>query len=197
MATGVSRVNRASHDGVKFTWTSQFSQFVGRGRVRFRSFQWASNRMSSKSVWLLCGVTLFVQLAGCSGDGPDLVEVQGTVKLDGKPLPEAKITFQPEGGAGTYSGDLTDENGRYRLHYSRTRRGAMIATHRVEITTAIGAFNSAGEYMNKPELVPPQYNTRSELRSEVTPKPNPNRFDFNLESGGFPEKKAGRSRQAK
>ena len=49
---------------------------------------------------------------GCADKGPPLVKVEGTVNLDGMPLPFKNIMFHPEGqtlGAG--AGGNTDANG--------------------------------------------------------------------------------------
>lgn len=136
------------------------------------------------------GSVLFMLLgfAGCWGsDAPELADVWGTVTLDGKPLPNAALEFQPQDGTGTYSSAMTDENGYYELIYSRTDDGAMIGTHSVSITTSL-MLRDRGDGISgrAPELVPPRYNRETELTAVV--ERGGTEINFDLESGGFPNK---------
>lgn len=128
-------------------------------------------------------VGLAVLAAGCGKGGPRLATVTGTVSLDGKPLANAKVEFQPlEGGSPSYG--TTDSNGHYRLMFSADRPGAMIGKHVVRITTFRQESKSGEPPVTFPELVPPRYNVNSELTCEV--KPGHNTFDFSLHSAGKP-----------
>src|SRR5262245_63437214 len=73
-------------------------------------------------------------LAGCSR-GPQLAEVEGTLKLRGKPLPGVMVCFIPDAEAGTpgpRSTGWTDEQGRYRLTCDKPYQpGAVVGKHRV------------------------------------------------------------------
>lgn len=79
-----------------------------------------------------------IPLVGCfssSGDLPDIGEVQGTVSLDGKPLPNVELMFHPNEG-GRMSIASTDENGHYELEYMRGAKviyGAKVGEHKVII----------------------------------------------------------------
>lgn len=120
-----------------------------------------------------------IGLAGC-GSG-DIGHVSGIVKLDGKPLPYARLEFFPQGGGGLSAG-ITDENGKYELYYGREGMGAEIGEHLVQIRTA-GAGPSQGDYGSKaPEKIPLKYNTNSELIKTV--KAGSNVIDFDLDSKG-------------
>lgn len=69
-------------------------------------------------------------LAGCSG-GPEMVEVEGTVKKDGQPLDKIQVEFWPEGD-GPRSIAVTDAAGKFVLKSDDGRRdGAVVGSHRV------------------------------------------------------------------
>ncbi len=125
----------------------------------------------------LCLTVLAAVMAvGCSqGDRPPLTEVHGTVTLDGQPLPRATVTFLPV-DQGRASRAMTDDAGYYELRYLRDIRGAMMGTHQVIITTA-------SEEVPR-ELLPARYNEETTLTVEV--KPDVERYDFDLTSGGAP-----------
>lgn len=122
--------------------------------------------------------------AGCGdADGPELAEVTGKVMLNGEPLPDARVQFAPEDGRP--SAGTTDENGVYELMYTSDTSGAVLGMHTVRITTAVEALEGEGDVAGREaraEVVPPMYNTASELTREVTS--GSNTFDFDLESGG-------------
>ncbi|HVJ86634.1 MAG TPA: hypothetical protein VM452_13375 [Caulifigura sp.] len=77
---------------------------------------------------------LAIGLQGCGDGGPKLCEVEGTVTLDGKPVPGAELTFIPQNVPTTmmsYGG--TDEAGHYTLGFTASKTGAIPATHHVRI----------------------------------------------------------------
>jgi hypothetical protein len=138
--------------------------------------------MRACSRLLLCGVVLAL---GCGG--LKTAPVSGTVKMDGKPLPNASVTFQPLGegnmnpGPGSYA--KTNENGEYSLAVDPSTRGAVPGKHRVEISCLIDdGQDKPGEdrHTKQKDRVPPQYNIRSTLTFEV--KPGPNTADWDLKS---------------
>lgn len=115
-------------------------------------------------------------LVGCGSGDVGLVE--GTVTLDGQPLPNAMLEFFPKEGGGLSAG-RTDESGHYELHYGRDEMGAKVGEHLVQIRTA----ETGGDYgENSPELLPTKYNNESELT--VTVDPGRNTIDFDLDSEG-------------
>ncbi len=83
----------------------------------------------------LVGATVVVlAVVGCMGSSvqyPEVVDVTGSVLLDGKPLAGATITFVPSNGRA--SAGQTDANGRYTLAYTKTIAGAIFGWHRVMI----------------------------------------------------------------
>lgn len=67
---------------------------------------------------------------GCSG-GAKLAEVEGTVKLKGKPLEKIQVEFWPL-GKGQRSTAVTDDQGRYTLMTDDGKqKGATVGTHKV------------------------------------------------------------------
>ncbi len=82
-------------------------------------------------------------LVGCrnNGDRPDLGLVEGTVRLDGQPLPDIRVVFKKPGARAAVG--ATDANGHYYLVYLRDIKGAAVGEHTVSL------FD-----MNKPENQP-------------------------------------------
>jgi len=121
--------------------------------------------------------------SGCS-DKPDGIvfgKVHGTVTLDGQPLPDATVQFQPAAGRPSYG--RTDADGRYALGYRGRSWGAVVGPHTVKITTEDRIENEqTGEVRVIKELLPVHYHARSELTADVTAGENV--VDFSLVSGG-------------
>lgn len=132
----------------------------------------------NRLLFLLLSTVLLT--AGCGGtDGPDLGYVEGTVKMDGKPVPNAVLTFQPENARPSYG--RTNEEGWYELVYTDEKLGATVGTHQVRITTGEEGDEDSGVEGQK-ERIPAKYNVNSELTREVEPADNV--IDFDLESEG-------------
>src|SRR5438046_1192623 len=77
-----------------------------------------------------------VVMLGC---GPRFIlneKVEGTIKMDGKPVPNVRVEFLPQMGAehtAPPSGGYTDENGYYKLTCNNGKPGAVVARHKVVI----------------------------------------------------------------
>jgi hypothetical protein len=126
-----------------------------------------------------------LMLAGCGrGNTPELGRVNGTVKLDGNPLPKAHVVFQPESGRPSVA--TTDDNGHYVLEYKPGVKGALVGKHKVSIRTFRekdpDAEDPAG-HRGAAEKVPAKYNAATTLEREVSPGKN-DPIDFDLESKG-------------
>lgn len=81
----------------------------------------------------LAGLAL---LSGCSNQ-PELAAVTGTVTMNGKPLKNVKVAFQPDpdkGTRGSGSAGVTDDNGTFTLTYDGGKPGALVGHHRVLLT---------------------------------------------------------------
>jgi len=144
-------------------------------------------RASLKFVVGIVAVACF-SLTGCSDGGPEMSKVEGVVLLDGEPLPEAMVTFEPSRGRS--SAGRTDAEGKFTLQYSSTREGAVVGEHVVRISTyEPQRLMGPGEGLTplKPELVPTKYNSQTELKRTVEPTWGPNEFVFELDP--IPEKK--------
>jgi hypothetical protein len=122
--------------------------------------------------WLL--VLLFV--AGCNGQG--IVPVSGRITLDGRPLANAVVLFEPNDdrhNPGMGSTGETDADGRYELRQIQPdRAGAVVGRHRVSIRTAVHGKERDGH-----ELIPAVYNTDSKLECDV-PSGGRHDADFTL-----------------
>lgn len=119
---------------------------------------------------------------GCSKPpGPETGYVSGTVTLDGTPVADAIVNFDPTNGRP--SKGFTDENGYYELIYTASRDGAVLGQHQVRITSARGASGGEGDAPKvaaRKEIIPAKYNTRSELTALV--ESGNNTIDFDLKS---------------
>lgn len=137
-------------------------------------------------------ITGLLTVGGCgSQQGPERLQVQGLVQLDGKPIPHGRITFIPkEQNAGpAASGVIAD--GRYSIPADA---GAVVGRHRVEVESIPDpgfAIDDEAAYAKAhaerkgrvlpPNPIPAKYNQQSELRATVG-KVGKNEFDFDLKS---------------
>lgn len=117
---------------------------------------------------------------GCGGGGaddqPDLGTVTGVVTLDGQPLANVMVAFNPTQGRPSMG--KTDETGKYELGYIRDSKGAVIGTHTVSITTPQEAPTPAGQTYKDP--IPAKYNSKTTLKEDV--KAGDNTINFDLDS---------------
>lgn len=117
---------------------------------------------------------LLVALAGCGKSGAQIAPVHGRISLNGQPLANADVQFQPDGSQRPSSG-RTDVEGRYDLVYKRGQPGAMVGPHTVRISVS-------SEVVKKPPIIAARFDTKSELHREV--KPGDNEFDFDVTTEG-------------
>jgi len=122
--------------------------------------------MRCKSIW---AILLLTMLAGCGTGGPEIVPVTGRVTLDGKPLEEATVVFQPAEG-NRPSTSQTDADGRYQLMYKRGVEGARVGKNKVSITVSHEIVRN-----------PPKFKIEPDLTREVESGKD-NSFDFELQS---------------
>jgi hypothetical protein len=135
---------------------------------------------------LAAGLTL-VAMAGCggSGDGLPRQEVIGKVTLDGQPIENGMITFDPIDGS-PHAASAVIQNGEYRIE---REDGPLPGKHRV----SVWAQRTTGKTFKDPddpervieervEVVPVRYNLQSELYSEIQ-KDGANDFPFELRGG--------------
>lgn len=128
-------------------------------------------------------LVLLVALAGCKKDGP--VPVSGIVRLDGRAIPGAVVTFHPE-TAGRMATGTCDTEGRFELTTLQSGDGAFPGAYKVTVqytegvtpppsTNVRDAF--AGMAKTKQTKVPPKFAVpdqysrpdKTELRHTVPP----------------------------
>lgn len=145
--------------------------------------------MKFAHLWLrAAGALLAVSASlamGC-GPGAKIVPVSGVVKLDGKPLANALVVFQPIATAGKTAGvgssGSTDANGAYSLTMSDSdQRGAVVGKHSVVINLKVESDDRANPNRPPPKLLPKRYNSQTELHFEVKPGGNTD-ANFDLKS---------------
>ncbi len=115
-------------------------------------------------------ILLLGPLAGC---GSGTAAVSGQVLLNGKPLPGAHVTFQPdsagqlEPGPGSYG--KTDEEGRYSLRVTgQDHAGAVVGRHKVRISLRQSPDKGGKAEGGRPrEMLPPRYNGATTLSCDV------------------------------
>ena len=66
--------------------------------------------------------------------------VTGVVTFNGKPLPNAEISFEPKGKR--FSFGTTDEEGRYEMKYIRDEKGVAVGESVVRITVGRSEFSA-------------------------------------------------------
>ena len=124
-------------------------------------------------------------LAGCGGEHFDVAPVSGVVTLDGQPLADARVGFEPRrkgdnpnAGPGSYA--KTDAAGRFELKTLDGQNGAVVTTHDVWIRTFIAPADRSGEIIEAAaERVPAKYNDATTLTFDVTPE-GTDQAKFNL-----------------
>ncbi len=132
---------------------------------------------------LLVAIVLAVALSGC-GEVDELPrqEVSGTVTLDGKPLEQGVIQFQPTTPEQATAAGATIEAGAYSIARSE---GPVPGKYKVTIFSS--ADDAPEEEMPgglsplRTERIPPEYNLNSTLTADVTEE-GPNTFKFELKS---------------
>lgn len=82
---------------------------------------------------------LVIAACGCGG-GSRTVPVSGQVKLDGRPLADAQVTFRPDSkelNPGPASYGKTDADGRFTLRTMDDRGGAVVGPHKVRVSIPV------------------------------------------------------------
>jgi len=138
-----------------------------------------------RSVWYIVCVCGLLALAGC-GSRFKLVPVSGTVTLDGKPVTNYAVTFNPDPAKGntnpvTCVGKLNAE-GQFGLRTLAVKAregggGAPLGWYKVTLRSGLPG-------MPEPEVeINPQYRdpNKTPLSVEVVANPEPGRYDIKLE----------------
>jgi hypothetical protein len=135
---------------------------------------------------------LFAVLAlvhGCGSNNPETMEVTGTVTLDGKPVPDAIVTFLPQDGRRSATGS-TDAGGSYSLATFELGDGAFPGKHGVAIYSKFAPAmrgeaspDGSKQSIASGTAIPKQYGlpATSGLTADVT-RDGENVFDFEMTS---------------
>jgi hypothetical protein len=125
---------------------------------------------------LLVGCALVLAL-GCDSK-QKLAPVSGKVTLDGKPLANVMVSFQPvakegETVAGVGSTGKTDENGEFTLTAANGQKGAMVGKHRVVVSKVEEQVGTGDERPPRggwpqKDKIPAKYNSESKETFDVT-----------------------------
>ena len=138
---------------------------------------------------LLLGLlTALLFLGGCGGgDSIELAPVSGKVTMDGEPLANVTVTFQPitkgteNPGPGSFG--KTDEQGQFTLELTTTgKSGAVVGKHQISITTPEPEGGEDSDVSDFVDPIPARYNARSTLKRDVS-SDGTDEADFKLTSG--------------
>jgi len=146
-------------------------------------------RMSLLSMVLTAVLLTGLGIVGGCGrsKGPEMGDVEGTVTLNGDPLPNAQVSFEPV-GTGSPSTAMTNEDGYYKLKYNINKDGAIVGEHIVRIRTGVPRLDEETDKEIKPEeKVPARYNANAEDNPAEMKKivsSGSQTIDFDLTSDG-------------
>jgi hypothetical protein len=145
---------------------------------------------------LLGFLSLLALLAGCSGDKFALNDsVEGTVKIDNKPLVGVVVQFVPEGEKSLPgSNGVTDERGHYSLTCENQKSGAVVGKHRVVILQGRadsdprsddpqGSRGDPAAPVKSNPSVPKMYSLAAKTPLVIEVKPDQHTYDLTLTSG--------------
>jgi hypothetical protein len=123
-------------------------------------------------------VGLMAAALGCTGGNmPRRFDVTGTVTLNGQPLPEGSVRFQPTGTGGRPEG-ASIRDGRFSLQAVEGSYHVVISVPRpVEPKRVLKDMGPSFV-----EALPARYNTATTLTADVKPE-GPNDFLFELHAG--------------
>jgi hypothetical protein len=132
----------------------------------------------------LCVLALVLCIVGCADSGPLTAPVSGVVRLNGKPLPDARVTFQPMTGdpdtPGLTSWSVTAANGAFTLKQEESGKpGAQVGKCRVMIS--LPGKPDPGTEGGAADGLPARYNESSDLEFDV-PRTGSNQANFDLKS---------------
>ena len=130
----------------------------------------SDHRVTTTTAAVLLGLSL-----GCGGEFP-MADVSGVITLDGQPLENATVFFQPRRSSsnpivGPPAIGVTDDAGRYEVTTHKLGSGAVVGQHVVSISTFETRMkdpkNSDALEVVSEERVPKRYRAPSELSFEV------------------------------
>jgi hypothetical protein len=138
--------------------------------------------------FLLLSAAFLLTLDGCGGDGK-LAPVSGVVKLNGKPVADVELIFQPISESSLAPGPaavgVTDAEGRYKVKVlGEDKLGATVGKNAVLFSGRASAadFSEDGKKRGKPSVsIPPRYSNEAKMQFDV-PAKGTTTADFELKS---------------
>jgi hypothetical protein len=189
----LATIERCPNDDKEFWCKWRFAPWLAVcGPIKFQSDVWIvhmddarplneKNRRTpfpTRPWWLGAALLGAIGLGtGCGGTDLKLGQVSGRVTLDGKPVPNAFITFDPQ-FEGRPSLAKSDMQGRYELRFNSTKWGALIGEHHVRVSTE----DLTPDDKAIPELIPKAYRGTDGFLP-VTVKSGKNSIDLELKGG--------------
>lgn len=150
----------------------------------------------TKTIFGMCVLCVVLFAIGCGNNKLKTEEVIGTIKFDGKPLPNATVNFTPaEGSTGVPGFGKTDESGVYKLQALQGEADAgtvpgkylvsVIATEMVPTGKKITTYDEVGNVIKMDEtksktLIPVRYSDVQKSELTATVEAGGGVFDFNL-----------------
>ncbi len=123
---------------------------------------------------ILFAILITIPFAGC-GSGVATAKVEGVVTLDGKPLSDIRVLFQPisqgaeSNGIGSFG--LTDSSGKFALRLSDSQsEGAVVGNHTVILADKLSEDpkdSDAGGFGSTPKSRIPDKFSRAPQKFEV------------------------------
>lgn len=135
--------------------------------------------------------TLSIGLSGCEKPlGGNLVPVSGVIKLDGKPLAGASVTFLGASGTPGLGGSgIADEGGKFEVSHFRAGKGLEPGEYKVVVNklvmadgSPIPAGTASAAELNTRDLVPKRYSDFSKTILLTTIKSGGDPVSFELAS---------------
>ena len=139
-----------------------------------------------KQIGFVCVAFLLTSfVCGCGGDPLGRHAVSGSIKVDGAPLGDGTIRFEPIGGS-TTGGGAAVKDGKYSLEAAT---GLADGKYRVSINAPVpgtGGVAPADAMPGDPiaapkELIPPSWNMNSQQTIDVKPE-GPFEFNFDVDT---------------
>jgi hypothetical protein len=128
-------------------------------------------------------------LIGCQEGSkfPRTEMVEGTILLDGVPIPKASITFLPSGGGGEIASGFSDEQGRFTISSQNGApgQGALIGEYRVtvsqvEVTYTPSPSDPEAGTTTAKELLPAIYRDKEKTPLNVSIQQGKNKVTLEL-----------------
>jgi hypothetical protein len=101
--------------------------------------------MNARTSWLAAALVVILAVSGCRSR---FVSVTGRLTYHGQPVPSTQVTFLPEDGSRPSKG-VTDDDGRFTLHYSRQEQYATRGRCTVLLAYVVGNEEELGQIKPK------------------------------------------------